>query len=97
MQGGQDGSPSPYTAHIVRDAMLNAGADFTYTEFSTQGHDTWDSTWLLPDFFPFLLRAYSSNPWTLFGKTKLCPGDSINVTVGLAPGFDAYQWRLTVI
>ncbi len=94
IQGGQDGSPSPYTAHQVLDAMVNAGANFKYTEFITQGHNTWDSTWLLPDFFPFLLRAYSANPWALFGKTKFCPGDNIDATLGLAPGFNAYQWRL---
>lgn len=93
IQGGLDADPSPSTAEQVRDAMLNAGADYTYTEFPTQGHDTWDSTWLLPDFFPYLLRAYSSNPWALFNKTKFCPGDSINTTLGLATGFDAYQWR----
>ena len=74
--------------------MLAAGANFTTTEFSTQGHDTWDSTWLLPDFWPYLLSAYASNPWTLFGRTKFCPGDNINVTIGLAPGYQAYQWRL---
>ncbi|HYJ63217.1 MAG TPA: prolyl oligopeptidase family serine peptidase, partial [Parafilimonas sp.] len=51
IQGGQDGSPAPYTAHTVRDAMLAAGANFTYKEFTTLGHGTWDSTWLLPDFW----------------------------------------------
>lgn len=93
MQGGLDGSPAPYTAHVVRDAMVAGGANLTYKEFTTLGHDTWDSTWLLPDFYPFMLRAYSSNPYALFGRTKFCPGDVINVTIGLSPGFNAYQWR----
>ncbi len=93
IQGGQDVAPAPYTEHQVRDAYLAAGADFTTKEFSTLGHDTWDSTWLLPDFWPYLLRGYSSNPWTLYGRTKFCPGDNINLTVGLAPGFQAYKWR----
>ena len=93
VQGGLDGSPAPYTAHQVRDAMIAAGANLTYTEFPTQGHDTWDSTWLLPDFFPYLLRGYGSNPYVLYGRTKFCPSDTINVTIGLPPGFDTYQWR----
>ncbi len=92
-QGGVDGAPAPSTAQQVRDAMLAAGGDFTYKEYPTLGHDTWDSTWLQPDFWPYMLRAYCSNPWPLTGRTKFCPGDNINVTIGLAPGFDAYQWR----
>jgi hypothetical protein len=51
-------------------------------------------SWQEPDFWPFVLRAYSSNPWALTGRTKFCPGDNINVTLGLAPGFSAYEWRL---
>lgn len=93
IQGGQDAAPAPYTEHQVRDTYLAAGANFTTTEFSTLGHDTWDSTWMLPDFYPYLLRGYCSNPWTLYGRTKFCPGDNINLTIGLAPGFQAYQWR----
>src|SRR5438270_7055104 len=64
-QGGQDGSPAPSTSHQVRDAILAAGGNYRYTEYSTLGHDTWDSAWMEPDFFPFILRAYASNPWPL--------------------------------
>ena len=94
VQGGLDGAPAPSTAEQVRAAMLAGGANYTYTEFSTQGHDTWDSTWLLPDFWPYMLRAYSSNPWTLYCHTNYCPTDTISATIGLAPGYTAYQWRL---
>ncbi len=91
-QGGLDGSPAPYTSHQVRDYMLSAGGNFYYKEYPTLGHGTWDSVWQEPDFWPFQLRAYASNPWTLFGRTEFCPGDPINVTIGVAPGFDEYQW-----
>ena len=53
----------------------------------------WDRVWKEPDFYPFILRGYSSNPWTLFGRTEFCNGDPINLTVGLPPGFDEYQWN----
>ncbi|MBV9961982.1 MAG: hypothetical protein JO072_07010, partial [Parafilimonas sp.] len=92
-QGGLDGAPAPPTAQQVRDAMLAAGGNFTYTEYPDLGHGTWDRAWSEPDFWPFQLRAYGSNPWPLGGRTKFCPGDIINVTIGLAPGFTAYQWR----
>ena len=92
-QGGLDGSPAPSTAQQVRDAFLNAGGNFTYTEYPDLGHGTWDRFWTEPGFYPFLLRAYASNPWPLTGRTEFCPGDVISVTLGVAPGFDTYEWR----
>ncbi|MBS1745374.1 MAG: fibronectin type III domain-containing protein [Bacteroidetes bacterium] len=92
-QGGLDGSPAPSTAQQVRDAFLAAGGDFTYTEYPDLGHGVWDRVWQEPEFYPYMLRAYSSNPWPLTGRTEFCPGDPINVTLGVPPGFDEYQWR----
>ncbi len=91
--GGLDGSPAPYTAQQVTNAFSAAGANFTYLDMTTQGHDTWDSTWSMPAFWPWLKAQYSSNPWTLFGRTQFCPGNPINLTVGLVAGFQAYQWE----
>jgi predicted esterase len=92
-QGGQDGAPAPYTTNQVLQYFAPSGLNITYTDFVTQGHDTWDSAWLMPNFFPFVLAANAANPWTLFGRTAFCPGNNINLTIGLAPGFQAYQWR----
>lgn len=92
-QGGLDGSPAPYTTEQVRNAFLNAGGNFKYTLYPNIAHDTWNAAWAEADFFPFANRAYKSNPWTLFGRTEFCPGDVINVTLGLTPGLQAYQWR----
>jgi predicted esterase len=94
LHGGQDGGPAPATAQQVTAAMLAGGADYVDKEYITLGHDTWDSTWEEPNFWPFLLNAYSSNPWTLFGRNQFCPGDVINLTVGLPAGFQAYKWRM---
>jgi len=92
-QGGLDPSPDPYTTEVVRDAILNAGGNFKYTLYPNLAHGTWNTVWTEPDFYPFALRAYSSNPWTLYGRTEFCPGDPINVTIGLAAGFNQYEWR----
>jgi len=92
-QGGRDGSPDPGTAANVVGQINNAGGNIKYTLYPTLGHGTWNTAWGEPDFFPFCVRAYASNPWTLFGRTQFCPGDPINVTLGVAPGYDAYQWR----
>ena len=93
LHGGQDGAPAPFTAAQVLTAMQAGGANYVDKDYTTLGHDTWDSTWLEPNFWPFLKAAYMSNPWTLFGRTQFCPGDPINVTVGLLAGLDGYQWR----
>jgi fibronectin type 3 domain-containing protein/predicted esterase len=92
-QGGLDGSPSSSTAQQVRDAMLSAGGNYHYSEYADIGHNTWDNAFAEPGFFPFIDSAYSSNPWALFGRTGFCNGDTINLTLGVAPGFDGYQWR----
>jgi hypothetical protein len=49
--------------------------------------------WAQPDFWPFINRSYSSNPWPLRGKNQFWPGEPINATIGIAPGFEAYEWR----
>ncbi|MBN9386384.1 MAG: fibronectin type III domain-containing protein, partial [Chitinophagaceae bacterium] len=92
-QGGLDGSPDPGTAANVVSNVNNAGGNIKETLYPTLGHGTWWTAWGEPDFFPFCVRAYASNPWTLFGRTQFCPGDPVNVTIGVAPGYDAYQWR----
>lgn len=92
-QGALDGSPSPSTAEQVADAMKNAGANYKYSEYADIGHNTWDSAFAEPDFFPFILRGYCSNPWVLYGRTGFCDSTNINLTVGVPPGFDGYQWR----
>ncbi|MGN6617527.1 MAG: T9SS type A sorting domain-containing protein [Ilyomonas sp.] len=90
-QGAKDIKPSPATAHKVRDVLVKIGADFRYNEYNT-GHTTWDSAWKESDFFPFMVRAYASNPWPLYGKTDF-PNYPINVTIGVSPGYNAYEWR----
>lgn len=92
-QGGLDPSPTPYTTEGVRDAFLAAGGNFKYTLYPTLGHGTWTTAWADPDFYPFALRANKANPWPLSGRTEFCPGDAVNVTLGLTAGYNQYEWR----
>lgn len=91
-QGSGDTHPDSATAHAVRDKLLAAGANFKYTEFFFTQHDTWDYAYIQPDFFPFMNRAYASNPWALYGQTSFSKYP-IKVVIGVAPGFSAYEWR----
>src|SRR5580658_8797471 len=72
LDGGLDDDPTPAQAQYVDSAYLSLGSDYVYKNYSTLGHDTWDSTWLEPNFWPFLNNSYLSNPWTLYGKTVFC-------------------------
>lgn len=92
-QGGLDQAPAPYTASQMVTAEQNAGGNFTYKLFPTLGHGTWDSAWKMTDFIPFMNRANILKPWALFGRTEFCTGDPINLTAGIAPGFDGYEWQ----
>jgi large repetitive protein len=93
-QGGLDTWPDPNDATIVNAAEVAAGADWAYTFYPTLGHDTWDNCWIEPNFWPFMVNAYQANPWPLRGQSAYCPGVNIVDTLGLAPQFDAYQWRM---
>ncbi|RPE08364.1 hypothetical protein EGT74_15035 [Chitinophaga lutea] len=90
-QGGLDNNPAPYTAGLVRDAIRNAGGTLTYSFYPNEAHSVWYSAWAEPDFFSYLKRANRLLPQALFQKTALCPGES--TTIGISPGFLAYQWR----
>ncbi|MEI9942595.1 MAG: hypothetical protein WDN26_00070 [Chitinophagaceae bacterium] len=92
-QGGVDKAPAPATADYVKNAFDAAGARFKYTLYPSLGHGTWSTAWAETDFFPFINRSYSANPWPLHGRTEFCPDDIIDVTIGVAPGFDVYEWR----
>lgn len=90
-QGGLDGSPAPYTAQTVVNAVNNAGGDIKYTLYPNDAHNTWTDAWNEADFIPFMGRYNSLNPKALFKKTTLCPGET--VTIGIPPGCDGYEWQ----
>ncbi len=93
LDGALDNDPDPAEAQYVDSMYQSVGADYTYTNFPTRNHDSWDSTWLEPGFWPFLNNTYRSNPWPLFGRTTLgCKGIQ-SITIGILSGLAGYQWR----
>ncbi|MBX2923289.1 MAG: fibronectin type III domain-containing protein [Chitinophagaceae bacterium] len=92
-QGALDTKPPPVNARGMNNAAKAAGNNFKYTEFPDRGHDCWNQSWGQADYFPFLKRAHKANPWALFGRTEFCTEETINVTIGVTAGFDAYEWR----
>lgn len=94
-QGELDGNPAPYTSQQIVNALMNVGADITYTVYANAGHGVWDYHYAEPDTYPYYNRKNKVNPVLFFGKSEFCPSDTnnINVTLGLTPGFQSYQWR----
>lgn len=92
-QGGLDGNPTPDIATNLNASIVAAGGNAKLTVYPTLGHSCWDKAWSEADYWPFINRAHKANPWPLTGRTEFCPGDPINVTMGLTPGFTAYEWR----
>jgi predicted esterase len=93
-QGSIDTHPYPWETQMVADAMAKYGGSFKETIFQGSGHNTWDAFWQQPDFWPFINRSYSSNPWIVHGPKTVWPGQPFIDTIGLNTGFVAYQWRV---
>ncbi len=92
-QGGLDNNPHPNTTQAVMDAALAIGANVKQTLYPNGGHGIWNSAWDNADFWPFLNRQHKANPWPQNGHNEFCPGETVNVTLGLTAGFDGYEWR----
>ena len=92
-QGGLDNNPHPGTTTEVVNADLAVGGNAKMTLYPNGGHGIWNTAWDEKDFWPFLNRQHKANPWPEFGHNEFCPGETVNVRLGLTAGFDGYEWR----
>ncbi|WP_020531130.1 PA14 domain-containing protein [Flexithrix dorotheae] len=92
-QGSVDNNPPPERTTSQVNALLGLGADVKYTIYDGVGHGTWNRAYNESDFFPFMNRSNKVNPWVLYGQSEFCPGEAVNVTIGLTAGFNGYEWR----
>jgi dienelactone hydrolase len=93
-QGGIDPNPPAAVTAALQDSMIKYGANFKRTLYPGADHVTWYGFWQEPDFWPFINRAYMSNPWMLGGLKSYWPGEPFVDTIGVMPGFTSYEWRL---
>ncbi|WP_448518543.1 fibronectin type III domain-containing protein [Rhodoflexus sp.] len=92
-QGALDNNPKLADALNKEISMKAANANYKLTVYHDLGHNTWSRAYQEPDFLPFLNRANKTNPHVIAGRHQVCPGEPINVTMGVTPGFNGYEWR----
>lgn len=92
-QGALDNNPKLLDAIGLEGAMKAANANYKLTIYKDLGHATWGRAYQEADFLPFINRANKTNPHVVTGRREYCPGEAINVTMGVTPGFNGYEWR----
>jgi fibronectin type 3 domain-containing protein/poly(3-hydroxybutyrate) depolymerase len=91
--GGKDTRPSPTIAQGVYIDLKNIGGDVKYTLYPDQGHSIWYAHWNEPGFKEFMNEAHKANPLIFFQRNAFCPDSSIQVKLGITPGFTNYEWQ----
>jgi large repetitive protein len=91
--GGLDNAPAPATVTQVVNEAIAQGANYRHSFYPNIGHGIWTEFWNNADYFPYMMRSHKANPWPRYGRTEFCPGDVINVSIGVTAGFSGYQWR----
>jgi hypothetical protein len=60
------------------------GGSIQYTYYTALGHLTWNSEYAKADFFSWFLARKKNQPAVLFEQPLACPGDPVNVRIGLS-------------
>jgi chitodextrinase/predicted esterase len=70
-QGGLDKAPSPFTAQMLVDEIVNKGGNIRFTLYKNLGHGVWSTHYNEADFWPFILRANKTIPIVMNGEMTL--------------------------
>jgi predicted esterase len=92
-QGGKDDFPPPAQTNNAVSKIRDKGGNIRYKYLPKAGHGTWTAMYTAPDFFPFMLRHSKLSIHVYHGQTSFCPGEAIDVTLGISLGFDGYEWE----
>src|SRR5690606_18365407 len=92
-QGGLDTNPAPHWTQTIVDWFNNNGGHLEFFYLPNSGHNTWNSMYGRSDFFSWFLSKKKNQIQVRFNRNEVCPGEPINVVMGLTPGFSGYEWR----
>ncbi len=95
-QGGKDATSYalPQHANITVSSFRNTvGGEIRYLYFPDLGHGVWNATYAKSDFFTNMLSKSKLYIVAEGGQTSFCQGATINVRLGITPGFQSYEWK----
>ncbi len=106
-QGSNDRAPYPAETVGNLNVLRSYGGTPKYTLLDGIGHGTWNIAWSwgeggtytnsintsTNEYFPWFLQYSKLSIHSLNGITQVCDGDPVNIRMGIAPGFDAYEWK----
>ena len=91
-QGGRDRNPNPSFAQQEIDKVLGQGGHLEYFFLPNTGHGTWNQMYYRDDFFTKFLEHKVNRIYAKYDYYEICPGDPIDVTLGVNPGHGGYEW-----
>ncbi len=91
-QGSRDSKPSPNQSILVVNWLRERGASIRYEYMKGVGHGTWNRMYGKDDFFTWMLDKSKLKIHAFYEQTSFCPGEPINVRLGITGGFDNYEW-----
>ncbi len=94
-QGELDDNPRVEAARGMIGMLEENGASPRYTEYINGGHAIWDRAYAEPDFFSWMLGWEKTDIMAYYGRTSVCPNEDVNIRLGVSPGYNSYQWRVT--
>ncbi|MFW5761668.1 MAG: fibronectin type III domain-containing protein, partial [Cyclobacteriaceae bacterium] len=93
-QGSRDGVDNALPAQSINlvNFIRDLGGGIRYEYMIGVGHGTWGKMYAMPDFFEWMLDKSKLKIHVFDEQTEFCPGEPINVKLGVTGGFDDYQW-----
>ncbi len=91
-QGGLDKNPNYQWTEDELATFEALGGQIEYFFLPTAGHGTWNQMYNRSDFFSWFLDQKVNNIIAKFGYDEVCPEDPIDVTLGVNPGHNGYEW-----
>ncbi|MFA0960566.1 fibronectin type III domain-containing protein [Roseivirga sp. BDSF3-8] len=91
-QGGTDPNPRESTSRQALQPYYDNGGTPIFQVYENLGHGVWNTAYNEPDFFPFMKRHSKLSIHPFYGRTEFCAADNWSTTIGISPGFEAYEW-----
>ncbi|UXP32432.1 fibronectin type III domain-containing protein [Reichenbachiella agarivorans] len=91
--GGLDKNPNPVFVNQEAAEFAAAGGQMERFYLPELGHGTWNAMYNRSDFFSWFLEHKANKIYAKFNYSDVCPEDAVDVTLGVNPRHNSYEWR----